>query len=44
MPIFQQGEVVQPKSITMTEGKTTAPSLLTEADLIATMDKNGIGI
>lgn len=27
----------------MVEGSTTAPSLLTEADLIALMDKHGIG-
>jgi DNA topoisomerase-3 len=27
----------------MSTGKTSAPSLLTEADLIATMDRNGIG-
>ena len=27
----------------MVDGETTAPSLLTEADLIALMDKHGIG-
>lgn len=27
----------------MVEGSTSAPSLLTEADLIALMDKHGIG-
>ena len=43
MPIFQVGELFEPTSLQMTEGKTTAPQLLTEADLITTMDKNGIG-
>ncbi len=28
----------------MTEGETSPPSLLTEADLISLMDKHGIGV
>ncbi|XP_055381973.1 DNA topoisomerase 3-alpha [Condylostylus longicornis] len=32
-----------PTEISMREGSTTAPPLLTEADLIALMEKNGIG-
>uniref|UniRef100_A0A0R3TMM9 DNA topoisomerase n=1 Tax=Rodentolepis nana TaxID=102285 RepID=A0A0R3TMM9_RODNA len=43
MPVFQLGEILKPDKIEMIEGRTTAPSLLTEADLIALMDKYGIG-
>ncbi|KAL5106637.1 DNA topoisomerase 3-alpha [Taenia crassiceps] len=43
MPAFELGEIVTPDKIEMTEGSTTAPNLLTEADLIALMEKNGIG-
>lgn len=32
-----------PTELTMVEGRTSAPALLTEADLIALMDKHGIG-
>uniref|UniRef100_A0A1B0A940 DNA topoisomerase n=1 Tax=Glossina pallidipes TaxID=7398 RepID=A0A1B0A940_GLOPL len=37
------GQVFQPTEINMNEGATVAPPLLTEADLIALMEKNGIG-
>lgn len=37
------GSTFEPTEITMPEGATTAPPLLTEADLIALMEKNGIG-
>lgn len=43
MPEFVVGEQVTPSKIFLHEGKTTAPLLLSEADLIGTMDKNGIG-
>lgn len=40
---YQVGNTFEPTSLTMPEGTTSPPSLLTEADLIALMDKNGIG-
>lgn len=40
---YEQGQVFEPTEITMPEGHTTAPPLLTEADLIALMEKHGIG-
>lgn len=43
MPKFTVGERFEPTEAMMTEGKTSAPSYLTEADLIALMDANGIG-
>ena len=33
----------EPSAIELAEGSTSAPNLLTEADLIALMDKHGIG-
>ncbi|XP_077967820.1 DNA topoisomerase 3-alpha-like isoform X2 [Styela clava] len=42
IPVYEVGEEFEPR-IEMTEGATTPPNLLTEADLIALMDKHGIG-
>ncbi|XP_035205425.1 DNA topoisomerase 3-alpha-like, partial [Stegodyphus dumicola] len=39
---YSPNEVFQPSSIEMTEGETSAPELLTEADLIGLMEKHGI--
>ncbi|CAG2060128.1 unnamed protein product, partial [Timema podura] len=41
--VYQQGQTFEPTNIEMTEGTTSAPNLLTEADLIALMEKHGIG-
>lgn len=43
LPSFTEGERFQPTEAMLNEGKTTAPGYLTEADLIALMDVNGIG-
>jgi len=43
LPKFTVGERFEPTEAMMTEGQTTAPGYLTEADLIALMDANGIG-
>ncbi|KAJ4144735.1 hypothetical protein LMH87_003606 [Akanthomyces muscarius] len=43
LPKFTAGEQFVPTEAMMTEGKTGPPSYLTEADLIALMDANGIG-
>ncbi|KAI0143549.1 DNA topoisomerase [Xylariaceae sp. FL1272] len=43
LPKFTVGEIFEPTEALMTEGKTVAPNYLTEADLIALMDANGIG-
>jgi DNA topoisomerase-3 len=43
LPQFTLGERFEPDQAMMTEGKTTAPGYLTEPDLIALMDANGIG-
>ncbi|KAI1659547.1 prokaryotic type I DNA topoisomerase [Daldinia decipiens] len=43
LPKFTVGEVFEPTEALMTDGKTAPPNYLTEADLIALMDANGIG-
>nr|PIM04076.1 DNA topoisomerase family protein [Toxoplasma gondii COUG] len=43
LPRFLVNERVMPSSILMSERQTEPPPLLTEADLIDLMDKNGIG-
>lgn len=43
LPDFREGEEFEPTSCEMKEGQTASPALLTEADLVALMDKNGIG-
>lgn len=43
IPAFKLHERFIPTSLTMHEGTTTAPSLLSEAELIALMDEKGIG-
>lgn len=43
LPHFTIGEIFEPTEANITEGKTTAPGYLTEPELIALMDANGIG-
>ena len=43
MPEFAEGEEFIPSVCELKEGQTTRPNLLTEADLVGLMDKNGIG-
>lgn len=43
LPPFVRGETFTPTRLEMKQGATTAPKLLTEADLVSLMDKNGIG-
>lgn len=43
MPRYEQGQVFEPTVIEMVDGETSPPQLLTEADLIALMEKHGIG-
>ncbi|KAH7103848.1 prokaryotic type I DNA topoisomerase [Auriculariales sp. MPI-PUGE-AT-0066] len=43
IPLFQEGEEFIPSVCELREGQTSSPSLLTEADLVSLMDKNGIG-
>lgn len=44
IPQFEEHEEYQPSVCELREGQTTKPSLLTEADLVTLMDKNGIGM
>jgi DNA topoisomerase III len=43
LPNFQEGEVLEPTEARIHEGKTSPPGYLTEPELIALMDANGIG-
>ncbi|CAD5122782.1 DgyrCDS11189 [Dimorphilus gyrociliatus] len=43
LPVYNVNDSFEPKSIDLVDGSTTAPPLLTEADLIALMEKHGIG-
>lgn len=43
LPEFAEGEEFVPTVCELREGQTTKPALLTEADLVTLMDKNGIG-
>lgn len=43
LPNFTVGETFEPTEAKMLDGKTTAPGFLTEPELIALMDANGIG-
>jgi DNA topoisomerase-3 len=43
LPNFQEGEEFMPSVCELKEGSTSRPNLLTEADLVGLMDKNGIG-
>lgn len=40
---YQIGSKFDPTELALHEGKTSAPNLLTEADLVALMEKHGIG-
>ncbi|XP_055539762.1 DNA topoisomerase 3-alpha isoform X2 [Wyeomyia smithii] len=40
---YQVGNTFEPTELDLHEGTTTAPNMLTEADLIALMEKHGIG-
>ncbi|XP_023945939.1 DNA topoisomerase 3-alpha [Bicyclus anynana] len=41
--VYESGQTFSPTSIDLVDGSTLPPNLLTEADLIALMEKHGIG-
>ena len=43
LPNFNEGEEFMPSVCELRDGQTSRPNLLTEADLVTLMDKNGIG-
>ncbi|XP_006901251.1 PREDICTED: DNA topoisomerase 3-alpha [Elephantulus edwardii] len=43
IPLYERGAHFQPSTVELVDGETNPPQLLTEADLIALMEKHGIG-
>ncbi|KAG8718055.1 DNA topoisomerase [Ceratobasidium sp. 395] len=43
LPDFEEGQEFMPNVCELRDGETSSPALLTEADLVTLMDKNGIG-
>ncbi|XP_054990080.1 DNA topoisomerase 3-alpha isoform X1 [Sorex araneus] len=43
LPVYEKDSCFQPSTVEMVDGETSPPQLLTEADLIALMEKHGIG-
>ena len=43
LPNFEEGQTFMPSVCELRDSQTTRPNLLTEADLVTLMDKNGIG-
>lgn len=43
IPNYQEGDIIPKFDVSIKSGTTTAPPLLTEADLISLMDRHGIG-
>src|SRR6266498_5985709 len=43
LPVFTMGEIFVPTEAKITDGQTSPPGYLTEPELIALMDANGIG-
>ncbi|KAJ3486447.1 hypothetical protein NLI96_g4239 [Meripilus lineatus] len=43
LPEYREGQEFEPTACLLKSGMTTRPALLTEADLVGLMDKNGIG-
>jgi DNA topoisomerase-3 len=43
VPVLRVGDTFRPKTLLMSESTTSAPEPITESDLIAIMDRNGIG-
>ncbi|KAJ2671440.1 DNA topoisomerase 3-alpha [Coemansia sp. RSA 1085] len=43
VPVYNEGDTFEPSVMEMRNGTTTAPRLLSEADLVDAMEKNGIG-
>ncbi|KAG8891714.1 DNA topoisomerase [Tulasnella sp. 408] len=43
LPDFEEGQEFMPGVCELRDGQTSQPNLLTEADLVGLMDKNGIG-
>ena len=43
LPLMEEGQRFIPSALEIVSGETSPPALLTEADLIALMEKHGIG-